>query len=53
MAQAVRCFSHMCEDLSSVPGTRVKTLGVVAHVCSPSDGKMGAETVDPWNFQLT
>lgn len=44
MAHAVKCFSHMCEDLSSIPGTRVKTLGMVAHVRNPSDGKIGVET---------
>lgn len=41
MAQAVKRFSHMCEDSSSIPGAHVKTLGVVAHVRNPSDGKMG------------
>lgn len=34
----------MCEDLSSIPGTYVKTLGVVAHVRNPSDSKTGLET---------
>lgn len=44
MAQSGKCLSHMCEDLSSIPGTCVKTLGVVAHVRNPSDSKMGLET---------
>lgn len=39
-----KCFSHMCEDLSSIPGTRVKMLGVVAHARNPSDSKTGLET---------
>lgn len=34
----------MCEDLSSIPGTRVKMLGVVAHARNPSDSKTGLET---------
>lgn len=48
VAQLVKHFPHMHEDLSSDPWNPWKKLGAVVHIANPSDDKIGNRDGDAW-----